>query len=262
MIKTTQTEFKNSIQSLREYMTILSENNENSEEQQMPESLASQAIKAAGRGISDYAGGAIKGLQGTKTAPLTRAPTGRLQAASDATKSGHNFGKNVAPGIGAAVGVGGAAGTAGMMANQDANGIDEPQNTQAFPANKNGGREINPGIDASTKIGGQGVAANKIHDLPPSLSDVNPEKIAIQAHTGNIGKTTPTKPAMRPDPIIKAAQLGLIAGGFLPSGADDGIMGPRTKEAYAKFSATQSVNEHVSFGAIPELARIMTLSRH
>lgn len=227
----------------------------------MPESLASQAIKAAGKGMSDFGLGLNKGLQNTKTAPLTRASTGRLQPASTATKAGHHVGKNVAPGVGAGIGAGGAAVTAAMMANQDTNVIDEPQNTQAFPANKID-PEINPGIDASTKIGGQGVAANKIHDLPPSLSDVNPEKIAMQAHTGNIGKTIPTKPAMRPDPIIKAAQLGLIAGGFLPSGADDGILGPRTKEAYAKFSATQSVNEHVSFGAIPELARIMTLARH
>ena len=72
----------------------------------------------------------------------------------------------------------------------------------------------------------------------------------------------PTKPAVKSDPVIKAAQQGLIAAGLLPTGADDGIMGPVTQKAYELFSKKYPIREHVSFGNTPELARIITLSRH
>jgi peptidoglycan hydrolase-like protein with peptidoglycan-binding domain len=96
------------------------------------------------------------------------------------------------------------------------------------------------------------------------MAQVNqPEKVAIQSQTRKIGRVIPTKPAVKSDPVIKAAQQGFIAAGLLPTGADDGIMGPVTQKAYELFSEKHPIiREHVSFGTTPELARILTISRY
>ena len=75
--------------------------------------------------------------------------------------------------------------------------------------------------------------------------------------------------APKPDPKVKAAQQTLIQLGYLPKGSDDGIMGKQTREAQKQLQAAynsspQPVNpmqEHVSFGEMDSLARIIQLSR-
>jgi len=133
---------------------------------------------------------------------------------------------------------------------------------------------VRPGKDATAKPGDSGVGLNAIQDIPTGTTaapkeisaNISPEKFSTIPSKAPVAafKNTATKTARVSDPIIKAAQQGLIAGGFLPPGSDDGIMGPKTQAAYAKFSSANptQVKEHVSFSNIPELNRIISLARH
>jgi len=85
------------------------------------------------------------------------------------------------------------------------------------------------------------------------------------------GTHAPKNPSQL-NPKVKEAQQILIKFGYLPAGADDGIMGPATKKAQQEFktayeSGPQPVNpttaptmEHVSYGEADSLARIIHLA--
>lgn len=85
------------------------------------------------------------------------------------------------------------------------------------------------------------------------------------------GTHAPKNPSQL-NPKVKEAQQILIKFGYLPAGADDGIMGPATKKAQQEFKTAyetgpQPVNptaaptmEHVSYGEADSLARIIHLA--
>jgi len=114
------------------------------------------------------------------------------------------------------------------------------------------------GTDAKPYPGQTGVQVGQLNQ--PVQPITHPAKIA------KVLTTAAKKPTRQPDPMVKAAQQGLIANGFLPTGSDDGLMGDKTIAAYAKFSekyptVVPPIREHVTFGHAPELVRILELSR-
>lgn len=114
------------------------------------------------------------------------------------------------------------------------------------------------GTDAKPYPGQTGVQVGQLNQ--PVQPITHPAKIA------KVLTTAAKKPTRQPDPMVKAAQQGLIANGFLPTGSDDGLMGAKTIAAYAKFSekyptVVPPIREHVTFGHAPELVRILELSR-
>ena len=131
-----------------------------------------------------------------------------------------------------------------------------------FPANGDD-TSIDPGTDATAAAGGQGTALNQIQPLGDMPAVYDPAHIDPAVKPASFTSIQTNAPHVKPNPMVKQAQQGLIAAGLLPPGSDDGIMGPNTQAAYAKFSQQNptTMNEHVTFGQDQELARIVNLSR-
>lgn len=231
MTKITDTQFMNSINSLRSYMDILSE-------QESPFRTGSTL------NTMDLSGNARTnqrkpvGAGGTKVNPY------------DATATKQPFSANDIP--------------PGTPEKPDAAPFSANDIPAYPPADK--GAEINPGTDATAAPGGQGTSLNQIQpvgDMPQVQAPAPIVPAATPAPLTSIQTTVPHKPLPPANPMVKQAQQGMIAAGLLPPGSDDGIMGPKTQAAYAKFSQQNptTMNEHVTFGQDQELARIVHLSR-
>ena len=149
-------------------------------------------------------------------------------------------------------------------ANADYNqGLEYDDNAQAAAAEK---------AQAITDLNGTPMSKNAEPYNSDPYGIVPPATNFPSTQSGNKSapaSATAPKPMPKPDPKVKAAQQTLINFGYLPKGADDGIMGPKTREAQKQLQAAynsspQPVNpmqEHVTFSNGDSVARIIQLSR-
>jgi len=111
-------------------------------------------------------------------------------------------------------------------------------------------------------------------NMPPVEDDMTSAAPATNFPSNNpASKSAPSAaaptPKPTPNPKVKEAQQALIQFGYLPKGSDTGIMTKATRDAQKELQAAynsspQPVNpmqEHISFGEIDSLARIVQLSR-
>ena len=267
-------QFTNTIDEMRYYSEILAE-------AQLSELNVGKAM--------DALSGVKAGLQG-KHIPQSMDPaTGRFGSTSQVAKDARSFTKEYAPKIGAGIGAAGAGVAAyqGDGSNAYSTGTSNPvldTIPQGTPENPYGNvpqaiQHPHPDMTsaqddmASTDQFNSDQAAQKLNDLgKPTASLPN-------MNTGNLpqspklpGTSTKAQDAPKPNPKVKEAQKILIQFGYLPKGADTGVMDNVTKDAQRQFqtaykSGPQPVNptapmmEHVSFGEMDSLARIIQLAK-
>ena len=271
-------QFTNTIDEMKYYSEILAE-------AQLSELNVGKALPKIGDALS----GVKAGLQG-KHIPQSMDPaTGRFGSTSQVAKDARSFTKEYAPKIGAGIGAAGAGVAAyqGDGSNAYSTGTSNPvldTIPQGTPKNPYGNvpqaiQHPHPDMTsaqddmASTDQFNSDQAAQKLNDLgKPTASLPN-------MNTGNLpqspklpGTSTKAQDAPKPNPKVKEAQKILIQFGYLPKGADTGVMDNVTKDAQRQFqtaykSGPQPVNptapmmEHVSFGEMDSLARIIQLAK-
>lgn len=230
--------FTNTVDELKYYSQILSE-------APFTPGMVKTAANAIGKNFpkfKDTLSGIKAGLQGKKYTPQPIDPaTGKFGSIPPETKNAFNITKASAPSIGAGVG---AAGAGAALSHSDgspeySSGVEIPQGAEAEQLAKSAQLRADS-------------AAKKLNDL------IDQNTMMPVKNRSNL-----------PDPKVKEAQRILIQFGYLSKGSDDGIMGQHTREAQKQFktaynSSPQPVNpmqEHVSFGEMDSLARIIQLSR-